>query len=110
LSRDDSRPAREWAELLVAARDQPWFDHLLSGLPLAGRSGTLLNRFLGTPGEANVRAKTGSVRATRALSGYLTTAGGRQVVFSLVVNADPLPGAVIGAIDGLVSSMAASRA
>jgi D-alanyl-D-alanine carboxypeptidase/D-alanyl-D-alanine-endopeptidase (penicillin-binding protein 4) len=110
LSRDDSRPAREWAELLVAARDQAWFDHLLGGLPLAGRSGTLLNRFLGTPGEANVRAKTGSVRATRALSGYLTTAGGREVVFSLVVNADPLPGALIGAIDGLVSSMAASRA
>ena len=110
LSRDDSRPPREWAELLVAARDQPWFDNLLGGLPLAGRTGTLLNRFLGTPGEANVRAKTGSVRATRALSGYLTTAGGRQVVFSLVVNADPLPAAVIGAIDGLVSSMAASRA
>ena len=110
LSRDDSRPAREWAELLVAARDQPWFDDLLGCLPLAGRSGTLLNRFLGTPGEANVRAKTGSVRATRALSGYLTTAGGRNVVFSLVVNADPLPGAVIGAMDGLVSAMAASRA
>lgn len=110
LSRDDSRPAREWTELLVAARDQPWFDELLGGLPLAGRSGTLLNRFLGTPGEANVRAKTGSVRASRALSGYLTTAGGRQVVFSVVVNADPLPGAVIGAIDGLVSSMAAARA
>ena len=110
LSRDDSRPAREWAELLVAARDQPWFDHLLGGLPLAGRSGTLMNRFLGTHGEANVRAKTGSVRATRALSGYLTTAGGRQVVFSLVVNADPLPPAVLGAIDGLVATMAASRA
>ena len=110
LSRDNSRPAREWTELLVAARDQPWFDSLLVGLPVAGRSGTLANRFLGTFGEANVRAKTGSVRATRALSGYLTTAGGRQVVFSLVVNADPLPPAVIGAMDGLVSSMAASRA
>lgn len=35
-----------------------------------------------TTSEANVRAKTGSVRATRALSGYRTTAGGRQVVFS----------------------------
>lgn len=110
LSRDDARPAREWVELLVAARDQPWFDHLLGGLPLAGRTGTLANRFLATPAEANVRAKTGSVRATRALSGYLTTAGGRQVVFSLVVNADPLPAAVIGAMDGLVATLAGSRA
>ncbi len=110
LSRDDARPPREWAELLVAARDQPWFDQLFGGLPLAGRTGTLANRFIGTSGEANVRAKTGSVRATRALSGYLTTAGGREVVFAMVVNADPLPGAVIGAMDGLVSGMVASRA
>jgi hypothetical protein len=30
------------------------------------------------------------------------------VVFSLVVNSDPVPGAVIGAMDGLVAAMAAS--
>ena len=107
LSRDNSRPAREWTELLVAARDQPWFDLLLNGLPLGGRTGTLSNRFLGTPAEANVRAKTGSVRESRALSGYVTTAGGRQVVFSLVVNG-ALPPAVIPAMDNLVSSIAAN--
>jgi D-alanyl-D-alanine carboxypeptidase/D-alanyl-D-alanine-endopeptidase (penicillin-binding protein 4) len=109
LSRDDSRRPREWVELLVAARTQPWFDQFLWGLPLGGRTGTLVNRFRGTPAEGNVRAKTGSVQQTRALSGYLTTAGGRQVVFSLVVNSNPLPGAVIGAMDNVVSTMAASR-
>jgi D-alanyl-D-alanine carboxypeptidase/D-alanyl-D-alanine-endopeptidase (penicillin-binding protein 4) len=109
LSRDNGRPAREWAELLVAARDQPWFDQLFGGLPLAGRTGTLANRFVGTPGEANVRAKTGSVRESRALSGYVTTAGGRQVVFSLVVNG-ALPAGVIPAMDNLVASIAGSRA
>jgi serine-type D-Ala-D-Ala carboxypeptidase/endopeptidase (penicillin-binding protein 4) len=76
-------------------------------LPVAGRTGTLANRFLGTPGEGNVRA-TGSVRESRALSGYVTTASGRQVVFSLVVNG-ALPPAVIPAMDNLVSSMAAAR-
>ncbi len=109
LSRENVRPAREWLELLVAASSQPWFDQLLAGLPLAGRTGTLANRFLGTPGEGNVRAKTGYVRETRALSGYLTTAGGRRVVFSLVVNSNPVPAAVIAAMDSLVTSMAASR-
>ncbi|MDQ4091053.1 MAG: D-alanyl-D-alanine carboxypeptidase/D-alanyl-D-alanine-endopeptidase [Actinomycetota bacterium] len=108
LSRDNGRPVHEWTELLVAARNQPWYDLLFNGLPLAGRTGTLSNRFLGTAGEGNVRAKTGSVRESRALSGYVTTAGGRQVVFSLVVNG-PLQPAVIGAIDNVVSSMAASR-
>jgi D-alanyl-D-alanine carboxypeptidase/D-alanyl-D-alanine-endopeptidase (penicillin-binding protein 4) len=109
LSRDDTRPAREWMELLVAARDQPWFDQFLSALPLAGRTGTLANRFLATPAAGNLRAKTGSVRDTRALSGYLTTAGGRQVVFSLVVNSTPVPAAVIAAMDNLVAAMAAHR-
>jgi D-alanyl-D-alanine carboxypeptidase/D-alanyl-D-alanine-endopeptidase (penicillin-binding protein 4) len=107
LSRDDARPPREWAELLVAARSQPWFDQLFGGMAVAGRTGTLANRFLGTPAAGNVHAKTGSVRETRALSGYLTTAGGRQVVFSLVVNSNPVPAAVIAAMDGLVAAMAA---
>ncbi len=80
----------------------------LGGLPLGGRSGTLANRFRGTPAEANVRAKTGSVQQTRALSGYLTTAGGRPVVFSLIVNANPIPAAVIAAMDNVVSTMAAN--
>ena len=53
-------------------------------------------------------ARFGSRHA--AFSGYLSTAGGRQVVLSLVVNADSLPAGVLGAMDGLVSSMAASRA
>ena len=110
LSRENSRPAREWAELLAVARDQPWFDSFLGGLAVAGRTGTLANRFLGTPAAGNVRAKTGSVREARALSGYLTTAGGRRVVFSLVVNSNPVPVAVIAAMDGLVASMAASAA
>ena len=108
LRRDDARPPREWAELLVAARAQPWFEELMGGLAVAGRTGTLANRFHGTPAAGNVRAKTGSVRETRALAGYVTTAGGRQVVFSLVVNANPLPAAVIPAMDSLVAAMAAS--
>ena len=110
LSRDDARPAGEWMELLVAARDQPWFGDFLGALPLAGRTGTLASRFLATPAAGNLRAKTGSVRDTRALSGYLTTAGGRRVVFSLVVNSTPVPPAVIAAMDGLVATMAANRA
>ena len=108
LSRDNARPAREWAELLVAARTQPWFDQLVNGLAVGAHTGTLANRFHGTPAAGNVRAKTGSVRASRALSGYLTTAGGRPVVFSLVVNSEPVPGAAIAAMDGLVAAMAAS--
>lgn len=109
LSRDNRRPAGEWQRLLVAAAAQPWGRHLLEGLPVAGRTGTLASRFRGRPGEAVVRAKTGSVRGSRALSGYLSTAGGRSVVFSLVVNG-PAASAAVGAMDDLVASIAASAA
>ncbi|MFP5319295.1 MAG: D-alanyl-D-alanine carboxypeptidase/D-alanyl-D-alanine-endopeptidase [Acidimicrobiia bacterium] len=109
LSRENVRPVREWRELLGAVRSQAWGEALVQGLPVAGRSGTLENRFRGTAAEGAVRAKTGSVRESRALSGYLTTAGGRTVVFSLVV-AGPTASGALGAMDALVATLVANPA
>lgn len=61
---------------------QAWRD----SLTIAGVDGTLRNRFKGTRGEANVRGKTGTIDQVSALSGYGTTAGGEQLVFSMLVN------------------------
>jgi serine-type D-Ala-D-Ala carboxypeptidase/endopeptidase (penicillin-binding protein 4) len=104
LSRDDRRSARAWRELLQAARSQPWGADFVAALPVAGRSGTLTERFLGTVAEGTVRAKTGSILEARALSGYATTVGGRDVVFSVVANADA-PGPTVAAIDALVVTL-----
>lgn len=107
LSRADLRSAREWRRLLQAARARPWGARLAASLPLAGRSGTLGARFRGTAAEANVRAKTGWILEGRALSGYLTTAGGRPVIFSVIVNGTNPNAPVVGAIDDLVAALAA---
>jgi D-alanyl-D-alanine carboxypeptidase/D-alanyl-D-alanine-endopeptidase (penicillin-binding protein 4) len=40
------------------------------------------------PLVGRVHAKTGTVRGGRALSGYATTIGGREVVFSIIGNGD----------------------
>jgi D-alanyl-D-alanine carboxypeptidase/D-alanyl-D-alanine-endopeptidase (penicillin-binding protein 4) len=55
-------------------------------LPVAGVDGTLASRMRGTPLQGNVHAKTGTVSNVRSLSGYLTTAAGEPMVFSMIVN------------------------
>jgi D-alanyl-D-alanine carboxypeptidase/D-alanyl-D-alanine-endopeptidase (penicillin-binding protein 4) len=39
-----------------------------------------------TKAQGNVRAKTGSIANARALSGYVTSADGEPLVFSMIVN------------------------
>ena len=109
LSRHDRRSAREWRSLLQAALPRPWAGRLVGSLPLAGRTGTLARRFARTAAEANLRAKTGWIDEARSLSGYLTTAGGRRVVFSVVVNGTTPTSPALNALDGLVADIAADR-
>ena len=61
------------------------------------------------PGDRrSVRAKTGSIIGGRSLSGYATTADGRDVVFAIVVNGDPAAAAAaVPAIDALVTAVVA---
>jgi serine-type D-Ala-D-Ala carboxypeptidase/endopeptidase (penicillin-binding protein 4) len=109
LSREDRRSAREWRSLLQAAQGQPWAERLVGSLPLGARTGTLVRRFARTAAEANVRAKTGWIDEARSLSGYLTTAGGRPVVFSVVVNGTTPASPALNALDSLVAAIAADR-
>ena len=55
--------------------------------PIAGVDGTLKYRMIETPGEGNVKAKTGTMSNVRCLSGYLTTSSNEDIVFSILVNA-----------------------
>ena len=58
----------------------------IDALPVAGVDGTLSDRMKGTRAENNARAKTGSIANARALSGFVTTADGEPLVFSMIVN------------------------
>jgi D-alanyl-D-alanine carboxypeptidase/D-alanyl-D-alanine-endopeptidase (penicillin-binding protein 4) len=75
--------------LLLWAAKQPWGAAWRETLPIAGVDGTLRNRFKGTILQGKLFAKTGSLNATRALSGYLVTRSGRTLVFSALANDMP---------------------
>ncbi len=55
-------------------------------LPIAGVDGTIRNRMKGTPAAGNIHAKTGTLRWAISLSGYVTTAAGEHLVFSVMLN------------------------
>jgi D-alanyl-D-alanine carboxypeptidase/D-alanyl-D-alanine-endopeptidase (penicillin-binding protein 4) len=106
LSRADTRSAREWRQMLQAARTEPWWTEFVDGLPVAGRTGTLSGRMRGTAAQDNVHAKTGTIRDAVSLSGYGTTASNRMFIFSVIVNGGSANGSE-SSIDALVSTVAA---
>jgi len=58
----------------------------ITSLPIAARDGSLRLRMDGTEAAGRLRAKTGTLEHTVALSGYLQTYAGEPLVFSMLVN------------------------
>lgn len=73
-----------------------------ASLPIAGRDGTLANRMKGTAAEGNARAKTGSMTGVRGTSGFVTSADGEPLVFSILANMYDSPNAAITAAEDAI--------
>jgi D-alanyl-D-alanine carboxypeptidase/D-alanyl-D-alanine-endopeptidase (penicillin-binding protein 4) len=86
LSRNDMITAAATLQLLTYMHQHRYASVFREALPIAGVDGTLRNRFRGTAAENNLRAKTGSLSAAASLSGYVKTAAGENLVFSIMVN------------------------
>ena len=61
------------------------FPSYRAALPIAGVDGTLENRMRGTPAEGRAGAKTGTLNGVTALSGYVPSADGERLAFSLMM-------------------------
>ncbi|GAA1647088.1 D-alanyl-D-alanine carboxypeptidase/D-alanyl-D-alanine-endopeptidase (penicillin-binding protein 4) [Actinoplanes couchii] len=109
LSRRNWVTVRQVTTLLRAVRGRAWFPAFRTALPVAGDpdpmvGGTLRNRMRGTPAAGAVLAKTGTLTGVDALSGYVTAADGRALVFAVIIN-----GSVTGAA-GILDRVAVTLA
>ena len=89
LSRNDMVTAEGTLQLLTYMRRHRYATAFRDALPIAGVDGTLRNRMKGTVAENNLRAKTGTLSSASSLSGFVTTAAGEELVFSIMVNNYP---------------------
>jgi len=89
LSRGNLVTADATLRLLVHMNRHPHGYAFREALPVAGVDGTLRNRMKGTAAMNNVRAKTGTLSSATSLSGYLFTAAGERLAFSLFINNPP---------------------
>ncbi|MFC8719314.1 D-alanyl-D-alanine carboxypeptidase/D-alanyl-D-alanine-endopeptidase [Kitasatospora sp. NPDC057198] len=95
----------------AAAPDHPELRPVLTGLPVAGFSGTLVNRFSAKSGAGEaagiVRAKTGTLQGVNTLAGTVVDADGRVLAFALMTRTDADPTAARAAVDRIVAKIAA---
>lgn len=86
LSPDDrSTCSAELAAMNMA--QEPGFGPIVSGMPLAGRTGTLLGRFENPPLVDNLRAKTGSIQNAGGIVGRFDV---RQLIRFAFLNNQPM--------------------
>lgn len=86
LSRNNLVSASAIVDLLLYMAEHPAAGVFYNSLPVAGVDGTLRKRFQGTTAQANLRAKTGTLRWASSLSGYVDTNAGERLAFSLMLN------------------------
>jgi serine-type D-Ala-D-Ala carboxypeptidase/endopeptidase (penicillin-binding protein 4) len=108
LSRYDYVTAEALVTILMHVdRDARLKEPFAASLPIAGRDGGLGNRMKGTPAEGNARAKTGSMTSVRGLSGYVASADGEPLVFSVLANNfDTPPETITRTTDAIVVLLA----
>ncbi|BBC35563.1 hypothetical protein SGFS_068570 [Streptomyces graminofaciens] len=110
LSRGDQLTAAFLTTLLArsAAPTHPELRPILTGLPVAGFTGTLRNRYASDlPGTGVVRAKTGTLTGVNTLAGTVVDADGRLLSFAFMATDTKDAGGAQQALDAAASALAA---
>ncbi|MEU5956753.1 D-alanyl-D-alanine carboxypeptidase/D-alanyl-D-alanine-endopeptidase [Streptomyces sp. NPDC047525] len=109
LDRADRSSAELLSALLARAADpaHPELRSVVTGLPVAGFTGTLVDRYpKDSPGTGVVRAKTGTLTGVNTLAGTVVDTDGRLLVFAFMTTGTTDPKAAQGALDRMASAVA----
>ncbi|MEV6292498.1 D-alanyl-D-alanine carboxypeptidase/D-alanyl-D-alanine-endopeptidase [Streptomyces sp. NPDC051896] len=108
LNRDDRLTADLLTALLVTAGDpdRPGLRPVLTGLPVAGFTGTLADRYTDSAAGV-VRAKTGTLTGVNTLAGTVVDADGRLLAFAFMASGTSDPLAAESALDRAATALAA---
>ena len=88
LSRVERISPNTLAAVLRAGLASPWSPEFVSSLPIAAVDGSMRKRLNGTAAGGSARLKTGTLRDTSAVAGYVRDAKGDTLVIAAMIN-DP---------------------
>ncbi|MFD0358094.1 D-alanyl-D-alanine carboxypeptidase/D-alanyl-D-alanine-endopeptidase [Streptomyces sp. NPDC127110] len=111
LNRADRLSTRLLTALLAKAADprHPELRPVLTGLPVAGFTGTLRTRNTGdSPAAGLVRAKTGTLSVANGLAGTVVDPSGRLLAFAFLAANTPDKAAAEKGLDKLAAAVAAT--
>jgi D-alanyl-D-alanine carboxypeptidase/D-alanyl-D-alanine-endopeptidase (penicillin-binding protein 4) len=86
LSRSNRTAPKAVVALLTAMDESELAPGFYNALPIAGRSGTLVDRMRRSAARDVCRAKTGTLSNISALAGYCDTRSGGRVAFAFLMN------------------------
>ncbi|MVO86713.1 D-alanyl-D-alanine carboxypeptidase/D-alanyl-D-alanine-endopeptidase [Streptomyces sp. p1417] len=109
LDRDDRLSAQLLTALLkrAAGPGHPELRPVITGLPVAGFTGTLVSRYPdASAGTGLVRAKTGTLTGVNSLAGTVVDANGRLLVFAFMTTGTTDPQGAQSTLDAMATALA----
>jgi D-alanyl-D-alanine carboxypeptidase/D-alanyl-D-alanine-endopeptidase (penicillin-binding protein 4) len=86
LSRSERISAQQMASLLQVASKSNWFAEFSASLPIVGLDGTMRKRLIGSTAASRARIKTGTLRDTTAVAGYVRDLSDQTWVVVAMIN------------------------
>ncbi|MDY7538762.1 D-alanyl-D-alanine carboxypeptidase/D-alanyl-D-alanine-endopeptidase [Undibacterium sp. RTI2.1] len=101
LSRTEKITARQLGKVLQLASHSNWFPEFASSMPIVAVDGTMRKRLKDSPVEGRARIKTGSLKNTLSIAGYIKDSHEKLWIVVAIIN-DEKAGKARPAMDELI--------